>query len=246
MWGSGAGTMSNGTDCDDPTGGETLQADPSTHIDANGKVITVYDDGDLGVYQHPNNADGRAPTKAQLDKRHKKSTSAGGTRVGETMFWDEFISPETGRPMTNYTVYPNGSFDPTISQAAQQAANMDLAQRAHEMRANGQFDIKRKLWPNVAMKLNGYIVTSRSAGNYLAGYLAESGTYLGVHISPDTFQKMAGYQQVMEDARKPVSKWDLAGIVINGTSYGAAPYYGENYYQYRMSKLGWDTAADGH
>ncbi|GAA4142740.1 hypothetical protein GCM10022216_23980 [Sphingobacterium kyonggiense] len=31
---------------------------PSTHIDENGKVITVIDDGDNSVYQHGKNADG--------------------------------------------------------------------------------------------------------------------------------------------------------------------------------------------
>ena len=78
----------------DPTG-MSVEGDepPSTHTDKNGNIIAVYNDGDLGVYKHGDNADGGTPTKANIDKRHEKSTSAGGTKMGETEFWDEFIAP---------------------------------------------------------------------------------------------------------------------------------------------------------
>jgi len=64
----------------------------SIHTDENGNVIAAYDDGDLGVYRHGKNTDGSSVTRAQLDKRHLKSTSAGGGRMGQTAYWDEFIS----------------------------------------------------------------------------------------------------------------------------------------------------------
>jgi hypothetical protein len=35
----------------------------------------------------------------------------------------------------------------------------------------------------------------------------------------------------------------MANIVMFGTSYGSPPAYGENMYQYRMSKSGWDQGA---
>ena len=58
----------------------------STHTDENGNVLDVYDDGDLGVYVHPNGT-----TTADVNKKHSSSnTSAGGTKKGETYYWDEF------------------------------------------------------------------------------------------------------------------------------------------------------------
>lgn len=52
----------------------------STHTDKNGKIVAVFDDGDLGVYKHEDNANGKAPTEANIKKRHEKSTSAGGKK----------------------------------------------------------------------------------------------------------------------------------------------------------------------
>jgi len=209
----------------------------STHTDKKGKIIAVYDDGDLGVYKHEDNANGKAPTEANIDKRHKKSTTAGGEKMGETENWDEFVSPESGETMTQTTIQFGKSFDPIITSMNEKAKGMDLKEIASESGPGGDFDIK-KPYENVGALLNGKYASSRSAGNFLAGYNAQGGTYFGVSISFTTFQKMAGALHVLGS----LSNEQKAGIVLNGTSYGPPPAYGEVMYQYRMSKAGWDKA----
>ena len=210
----------------------------STHIDTDGNVVAVFQDGDKGVYQHPANADGGAPTLYMLTKRQQKwGTAAHGKKIGETAYWDEFISPETGQTMTNYTIQVSKSFDPIIEELSTQADNMDLKEIARESSVGGKFDIKVP-YENVGGLLNGKYATSRSAGNYLAGYNAEGGTYFGVGISFDTFQKLAGALHV----KGSLSTTERMGIVLKGTSYGPAPTFGEIMYQYRMSKAGWEQS----
>jgi len=59
---------------------------------------------------------------------------------------------------------------------------------------------------------------------------------MGISISHTTFQKMAGALHV----KGSLTTSEKAGIVLRGTSYGPALYYGENYYQFRMSRIGWN------
>lgn len=219
---------------------------PSTHLDDEGNVIAVFNDGDNGVYQHGRNADGGKPTEYMLSKRAEKhGTSSGGTKVGETEHWDEFVSPETGKTMTNYKLQLGKSFDPIISRMHSKAGDMDLIDIAMASRGGGLFDIKKD-YANVGALLNGKYATSRSAGNFLAGYNAESGTYLGVGISFTTFQKLAGALHIEESHGKRLGKGQMIDIVILGTYISSdkskfkAPTWGEVMYQYRMSKAGWD------
>jgi len=218
---------------------------PSTHLDDEGNVAAVFNDGDNNVYQHGKNADGGNPTEYMLSKRQEKwGTSAGGTKVGETEHWDEFVSPETGKTMTNYKLQLCKSFDPIISNMHTKAEDMDLINIAMASRGGGLFDIKKD-YANIGGLLNGKFATSRSAGNYLAGYNAEGGTYLGVGISFTTFQKLAGALHIEESSGNKLSKGQMLDIVIFGTykssdiSKFVAPTYGEVDYQYRMSKAGW-------
>jgi hypothetical protein len=66
--------------------------DTSTHIDNNGKVLAVFDDGDLSIYQHQT-----AKTKNDVVQwREKfKNTSGNGLKVGETLIWNSFHDDET-------------------------------------------------------------------------------------------------------------------------------------------------------
>ena len=218
---------------------------PSTHLDDEGNVITVFNDGDNGVYQHGRNADGGRPTEYMLSKRAEKhGTSCGGTKVGETEHWDEFVSPETGKTMTNYKLQLGKSFDPIISRMHFKAEDMDLIEIAMASRGGGLFDIKKD-YSNVGALLNGKYATSRSAGNFLAGYNAEKGTYFGVGISFTTFQKLAGALHIEESHGKRLGKGQMIDIVIFGTYISSdkstfkAPTWGEVMYQYRMSRAGW-------
>lgn len=210
----------------DPTG----MASESTHIDKDGNVLAVFDDGDTGVYQHGDNADGSSPTEYQLSKRaEKEGTSSGGAKIGETKHWDEFVSPETGKAMTEYRIQVGKSFDPIIDKLAKEAGGMGLIDIAKESGPGGKFDVKND-YKNIGGLLNGKYATSRSAGNYLAGYNANNGV-----INFTTFQKLAGALHV----KGSLSNAEKAKIVITGKAYGPAPAYGEVMYQYRMSAQGW-------
>lgn len=221
----------------DPDGGGT----ESTHTDADGNVIAVYNDGDLGVYSHENGT-----TLAQLDAAHLFSTSAGGTFRGSTLFWDEFVSPETGLVFSNYKIQFGKSFDPIIERMHTKAKLMDLKQVAAASKAGKEFDIKVK-YANVGGLLNGKYATVRSAGNFLAGYNARHATYYGFGISFTTFQKLAGALHIENSHGNKLTKDQMEDIVLFGTydnssdiSKFVAPRYGEVPYQYRMSRLGWN------
>ncbi len=225
----------------DPTG--MLE---STHTDEDGNVIAVFNDGDNGVYKHEKNADGSNPTEYQLTKRAKKQgTSSGGTKMGETEHWDEFVSPETGKTLTNYKIQFGNSFDPIVEQMHEKAKDMDLKEIASKSAGGQLFDIKKD-YVGVGALLNGKYATSRSAGNFLAGYNAEGATYFKVGISFTTFQKLAGALHIEESNGKRLSKGQMVDIVTLGTykssdiSKFVAPTYGEVNYQYRMSLSGWN------
>jgi hypothetical protein len=54
--------------------------------DGSDKFLAFYNDEDLGLYKPI-----EAITKADIYKTHtNKNTSAGGTKMGETNFWDSF------------------------------------------------------------------------------------------------------------------------------------------------------------
>ena len=234
-------TNNNPINLIDPDGREST----STHIDQDGKVITVFNDGDNGVYQHSKNADGGTVTEYQLSKRVQKyGTSSGGIKVGETEYWDEFVNPEDRSTMTDYIIQVGKSFNPIIENMHKKAKDIDLKEIASKSEGGQLFDIKVP-YRNVGALLNGKYATSRSAGNFLAGYNAQGGTLFGSSISFETFQKLAGALHIEESNGKKLSFWQKVDIIIQGTyrssdiSKFKAPTWGEVNYQYRMSKAGW-------
>ena len=197
----------------------------STHTDSLGVVIAVYNDGDNGIYRHLINS---------KDYDGSLLNIADGKYMGKTMYWDEFISPETGKVLENYTIAFGESFDSQITVSSAVADGLDLSFIALLSCPGGMFDIKSKEG-RVGKKLHGFYVTSRSAGNYLAGFNAAQGTFLGDEIDFTTFQKLAGSLHVNGKNLLAAMR-----VLSKGKSYGKAPTYGELPYQYRMSKRGWD------
>ena len=224
----------------DPSGEEI-----STHTDAEGNVVAVYNDGDNNVYRH--NGD-RNYTNLELKLLYSKSnTSAGGEKMGETEFWDEFISPETGNVMTNIRIQFGKSFMPIIQRMHEESLNMNLVEIAMESKGVGKFNIKNK-YINVGALLNGKYATSRSAGNFLAGYNASTGSYKGVRIWFNKYQQLAGALHIQESSNNELTKSQMRQIVLYGSFTPSnlqdiykfvPPTYGEVEYQYRMSKMGW-------
>jgi RHS repeat-associated protein len=207
----------------------------STHTDEKGKVIAVYDDGDLGVFRHE-----EATTKEQVDQERKETNSTGGNgeRMGETEYWDEFISPETGKVLTETVIQFGKSFDPVIQSMHDKARSMNLKEIAANSKGGALFDIKKD-YKNVGALLNGKYATSRSAGNFLAGYNAAGGAYFGVQISFEQFQKIAGALHAMESQGKQLTNDQIKAVFLGRLSFGTAPAWGEQMYQYRMSRDGW-------
>ena len=204
----------------------------STHTDSLGYVIEVYNDGDMGIYKHDIQS---------ADYKGEGLDTKNGTLMGKTQNWDEFISPEDGSVLKETCIQFGKSFDPIIKDMVAKAKEMDLMEIANKSAGGGLFDIKVK-YKNVGALLDGNYVTAHSAGNYLAGYNAANGTIMGVGITFDTFQKLAGALHIKEAAGERLSTSEKIDIVLNGTSYGNPPTYGEQYYQFRMSRIGWERA----
>jgi len=66
----------------------------STHTDANGNVLAVYDDGDNSVYRH-NNIESPETWYGNLLNVNMNQKDV--TKMGETPIWDSFYSHEEGR-----------------------------------------------------------------------------------------------------------------------------------------------------
>lgn len=167
-----------------------------------------------------------------------------GTNMGETEFWDEFF-PNFSSNGEGFTIQFGESFDGVVENMHNLSKDMNLKEIATNSAGGGLFDIKKD-YPNIGRMLNGKYVSSRSAGNYLAGYNASRGTYFRIGISFETFQKLAGALHIEESAGRRLSTLQKVDIVIMGTypradlSKFKAPYWGEIPYQYRMSKKGWN------
>ena len=206
----------------------------STHTDSLGHVVAVYNNDDMGVYKHDISSSTYDGSLLSAD---------GGTMMGETYFWNEFINPES-RDIFG-TIQFGKSFDPIIAEKTKLAEGMNLKEIAANSGGGGVFDIKKD-YQDVGGLLGGKYVSSRSAGNYLAGLNASKGTLMGAEISFETFQKLAGALHIEEANGGRLSTAQKVDIVLFGTYSGVdksrfvSPLWGESPYQYRMSKMGWN------
>lgn len=216
----------------DPTG-----CFASTHTDSLGNVVNAFNDGDLGVYRH--NTD-RKGTLAELAELHSRQyTTAGGDRMGRTLYWDEFV------PFLNQgiTINYGTTFDSEFANYATFTSTMDIITLAKKSRGNGKLDTKRKLG-NYGATFRGSYMTTRSLENYLAGYNAGN-----ANISFEAFQKLAGALHIEKNfGNRTLTKMQMLSIILLGNYKSLrpdlfkAPQWGEEYYQYRMSKKGWQDA----
>ena len=215
----------------------------STHTDSSGNVLSVYNDGDNGVYKH----DGAA-TKKTVDKAHsKKNTSAGGEKMGETEYWDEFVNPGTGK--AEGKIEYGKSWDNTIDNLHEEALGMNLKEIADESKSSTatriyKFDLKARkdlapYGPMTGRLLDGKYASARSAGNYLAGYNGRWGQLPGTsgYISFNTYMRLAGALQ-----QHKYSTLNALRIFFGDTQFGPAPWYGEIEYTGRRVKQGWESS----
>ncbi|MEI3790557.1 MULTISPECIES: DUF6443 domain-containing protein [unclassified Chryseobacterium] len=204
----------------------------STHTDKFGNVVMVANDGDNGVYKHSGDTQ---ETLEELGKSYnsESNTAAGGEKMGETEYWDEFVNPDTNIAEGTIHFGMEQSWDPLILDANEHSKKSGLMQTMEESKLNKPLDIKNnKDWapegPMTGRLLNGKYATGRSAGNYLAGLNGVTSQLYGFKISGITYMKLAGaYQRGLLDT------FTAGNIVVFGPSYGPAPYYGEEPYSGR-------------
>jgi RHS repeat-associated protein len=216
----------------------------STHTDKFGNVVMVANDGDNGVYKHSGDTQ---DTLQELGKSYnsESNTSAGGERMGETEFRDEFVDPNTNMASGTIHFGNEQSWDPLVADANEYSKKVGLEKTMEESKLHQGLDIKNdKDWssegPMTGRLLNGKYATGRSAGNYLAGLNGVTSTLRGFNISGSTYMKMAGaYQKGLLSSPHAILNYNLIGSVLFfGNSYGPAPYYGEEPYSGRRISEG--------
>ncbi|WP_161485151.1 RHS repeat-associated core domain-containing protein [Balneola sp. EhC07] len=148
----------------------------STHTDSAGNVVAVYDDGDTSIYSH--NQSSEEIKKHTQACQANGDTACNGTKRGETYTIDAleegdivmFGSNEaTELFMTAFYkhILSTDQFnDPGMGPLFAVAEYMSKAGNT------GAYDIKHGQDPGKATMLFGKYVTSRQAGNMLAGFVA--------------------------------------------------------------------------
>ncbi len=188
----------------------------STIVDNNYFVTNAYLDSDRNIYQS-------FDTGSMCNSRV----------VGQTLFSDSFISPDTGKAVGR--VMLDQSIDRYISQMYIKALNDSQITLAIKSRPKGEYDIKATLGSYKGYLFKNNYVTGREAGNILAGMNAASHK-----VNFADFQKAAGALQG-QNAVTGLAR--SASTVLLGKSYGTAPTYGENNYQYLRSQYGYNLVA---
>lgn len=225
----------------DPTG----TSGTSTHTDKDGKVLAVYNDGDLGVYKHDDTT-----IKEDVDKNHSETnTSAGGTKMGETPYWDEFLASHpdekgvrqpTSSKGTPYIINFGKDWSEAITSLTGKAKDLVPWRVAEESKNGGLLSLQdQKEYTAQGRLFNGKYASTESMGNYIAGFnAAQAGmpTY-------DGFQRIAGALELQTHGHPEIKlgKWEMIKLATGATSYGTHPLHGELIQQYRWSTLGWNN-----
>ena len=196
----------------------------STDTDSLGNVVDVFNDGDLGVYKHDNDEKG---TEQELADHSSSNTSAGGEKMGETEYWDEFGTE--GKIKGDARIYFGTSWDFYIDRMNAEANKLGLSAVAFMSLPGGKYDIKTQglyatKGSHVGRMLRGKYAMARSAGNYLAGMNGATGEIKGKHISLEIYMRMAGALHALKNRTNPFK----------------TPYYGEIPYAGRQIVAGFN------
>jgi len=195
----------------------------ATFIDKKNEVKKVILNGDKGIYQ----------CNFQNDKCIDNPI-----KIGESMFEDAFISPDTG--LAAGQVFIGESVDAYIYKLNAEAENDTKITAAWKsipyqkyIPKMGNYDIKKSYGNGKIKSYHGYLfhgkyITLREGGNILAGMNAVT---LGIPY--DEFQKASG----------ALHAGGILGLIrhkTTGYTYGTHPRYGEIDYQYLRSRYGYD------
>jgi RHS repeat-associated protein len=177
----------------------------STVVAADGTVIDAQDDDDTNVYLVYVQVTFDPVAFVNSGGGEGVSAQSGRFKVGETEFADEFVAYNsetgelTGGAAEGARILFGESFDADITglNAESNALGLGLASTAWESANGGRFDIKLNtaiapFGSNTGKLLGGKYATARSAGNYLAGLNAATGTVAGSQITFSTMSRLAG------------------------------------------------------
>jgi RHS repeat-associated protein len=234
FWSSYVGMGNDPVNLTDPTGGETN----STHTDKFGKVIAVFNDGDMGVYRH-------CDIDASTWNGNKSGLVGGGELMGHTQYWDEFAFHDMSgnvfaRPAENAFIAFGVSMDDYVAKMGKYAAtqiykNQDFfkggAQWLADNSGNGKdLDIKVKVGAHCGYLFGGFYTSGESLGNYLFGK-----NLANFYTAPTPYR---GYYQGWWDTAMP-----KAGAYHNKQNHvnnpRQAPYFGEIPYSGRRIAMGY-------
>lgn len=221
----------------DPTG-----MIPSTHTDQEGNVLAVYNDGDKGVYRHD-----KAQNKADIDKKHSNTnTSAGGTKMGETLHMFSFANHgaynrSNGR---NIIAAVGAKIDFGSTWAHDQVSNIlnehpTAIGYAFKARGGKEWDIKKHTpWARsemfgsiIGQGANGIDIyaSARDAGNFAAGAVADQS-----YIPTGAILNGFGAYNLGNN-----NVWKSALIYATmGNLLGAIPTHGEDPLSYKAIESG--------
>lgn len=218
----------------------------STHTDGDGNVLAVFNDRDNGVYIHIG-----GENASDIVKNHTKSTSAGGSKIGQTQYWDEFATHNAfgdilGDKHGNYAdtdakVNFKQSVDALMENSIKSVAkilNTMSDKGAKEWLQNNSgpgmlLDIKTKLGSRAGYLFNGYYVSGESLGNNYFGANLES---LRQKVTLDDIAGI-GKETIFDLAAKQFGA--LHNRSNNVNNIPASPYYGEIPYSGRQVVLGY-------
>ena len=154
----------------------------STHTDVDGKVVAVFDDGDLGVYRHVGNSEEALNTV--LSQHSASYTSAGGEKMGESIQIFSFAANTSTKngmaTVANNAVIDYGSSVLTNAVQTIIDANPSVFEYASKAQSGGDWDIKRHY--DMGSLLFGKYASPRDAGNFAAGYFSASKGALSLGI----------------------------------------------------------------
>ncbi len=217
----------------------------STHTDSLGNVLAVFNDGDNGVYKH-----GAGTTSVDIEKAHSTSTSAGGTRMGETNYWDEFADHDswgninglkTGNfadrsAKIHYGISADSYIENKIAYSARKINSFEYSMHAGQwLKENSArhhpLDIKDKIGAREGYLFKGKYTSGESLGNYLFGVNLET---LRQSFSISFMMPRVDYFYY---AAKIFGQYHNTSNGVKNPS--VPPYYGEIPYSARSITLGY-------
>ncbi len=149
----------------------------STHTDKDGNVVAVYDDGDLGVYEHNGNTE---QAKAEVKKNYSENnTSAGGEKMGESLhslsFADQSLYNKTGKIERANIKIDFGSTELTDKVQGIIGTDPSLIEYQSKAGLGGEWDLKSNT--SNGSLLYGKYASPRDAGNFAAGAVAQMSSF---------------------------------------------------------------------